>query len=238
LRSSITLFGTYQAASGSDIPATAIAALEHASVFVAEVDEVPVDARDSDAIEAMLVLPPDTQLDRLLPEDAFERLAYLLEDEVPRERLRHLKPWVAMLLLAKKAFSPPEDQISEAILERARARKLRTDFFETHLEQMQFLDASAGTIKLASAIRNAPYLHCGISRRVEGYRAGDDVLFTSDIPDAGDPIVARIDRWYARVERYLVENEHAFIAVGTANLLGPFGLVARLQASGYEVRRL
>lgn len=233
---SITLFGTYHVAGESDVPAAAWDALARSSVFVAEVDEVPARDRGSNVITGMLHLPPGTELDGLLSHDAFNRLADLL-DEVPRETLRHMKPWVAMFLLTKQAYDFPDPQMSEALLGRARARSLRTDFFDTLLDQMRFLDASAGTIKLEEAIAKVPYMHCGLSRRVEAYRAGDDLLFTSDIPDAGDPIIDRLDRWQRRVERYLTDGEQAFIAIGTANLLGPYGLVARLRAQGYDVRR-
>ncbi len=233
-RGAVTMFGTYQTASGDDVPAEAWAALDHSTVFVAETNEVSDPAR----VRSLVVLPPGILLQDLLGKPLFQQLASLVTDEATAEQLQHMKPWVAMMLLTRTAFDFPSENISAALLSHARERRVRAEFFDTLEQQVQFLHRSAGTIKLEEAIRSAPQMRCGLTRRLEGYRAGDDVMFTSDIPDDADPIIVRLARWQLQIEGYLDRGEAAFIAVGTANLLGPYGLLATLQHRGFEVRRV
>jgi uncharacterized protein YbaP (TraB family) len=48
----------------------------------------------------------------------------------------------------------------------------------------------------------------------------------------------RIDRWLVALERHADSGERVFVAIGIGQLLGPYGLLARLAADGYEVRRM
>lgn len=115
---------------------------------------------------------------------------------------------------------------------------MSTELLEDWAQQAHFLERSVTPAKLAGAIRGYSHIHCDLSRRVDAFRTGNHSVFENEISSDADPIVARIAYWQTRVDDYLRGGRRAFVAIGVTHLLGPYGLVARLESEGYQVRRL
>jgi uncharacterized protein YbaP (TraB family) len=73
---------------------------------------------------------------------------------------------------------------------------------------------------------------------VIAFRAGEDSAFVNEVRPHDRPLLERIDRWLVELERHADSGQRVFVAIGIGQLLGPYGLLARLAAAGYEVRRM
>ncbi|MGN6109316.1 MAG: TraB/GumN family protein [Kofleriaceae bacterium] len=187
-KGSVVLYATYHAAGEGDVAPAAWAALDGSQVFVAEAAEVPEGTRfDAE----MFLLPQGESLARMISPDDLAELEWRLD--LPREQVVRLKPWVAMIALAARAYPFPSHNISRALVERARERGMSTELLEDWAQQAHFLELSVTPAKLAGT---------------------------------------------TRVDDYLQGGRRAFVAIGVTHLLGPYGLVARLESEGYQVRRL
>jgi hypothetical protein len=236
---SITVLGTWHGAGEAEVPPAAWAALAAADVFVAEVDEVPTlrTPAEQAALRDQLELPPGQSLPKLLSADDWYELATILDHPAGLERA---KPWVAMSLLTRRAFTMPTPNIDEALLTRARALGKPTEFLERWAEQVAALDASVGGPQLAEAIHAYPEMPCVLADGLAAYRAGDEAAMLAAQGSERDVLlVERNQRWLPLLE-YLLGGgpHHAFVAVGVGHLVGPDGLLAMLAARGFMVRRL
>jgi len=247
----IILLGTHQAAGRGDVPARAWQDLRSSNVFVAEVDEVDVGDhyKSGESWAKAFTLPKGQSLMKLLSSDDYFDLQTLLKGAqitvppgLPNEGqvipFAQLKPWVAMLLLAKQSQYFPSPSLSEALLDAARDAKLDVEFFDTWEEQVAFLDESGTVAKLAQAIRDYPRMRCEIKDSVAAFRMGDDAALAAFVAADGDPLVARVQRWMPRLEGFAEGGKRVFLAVGLSHLVGPNGIVTRLQARGYQLKRL
>jgi uncharacterized protein YbaP (TraB family) len=226
----IVLVGLHSAASPGDLPARVWTALDRSDVYVAETDEVPPRL---EVPLALLRFPDDVHTP--LSADERSELADLLganPDYVARSRL-----WVLFMRLGETAYKFPAPTLNAALRSRARRQRIAMQFFEDWFAQARFFDASITRAKLVAAMHGFPKLACEIDRRVVAFRAGEDAVFVNHIADPTDPIVARIERWLAQLEQLARIHHRMFVAVGVSELLGPYGLVARLEAKGYRMQR-
>jgi len=236
----IHLLGTWHGAGEKDVPAAAWQRLDAAEVYVAEVDAATrfdnLAART--ALARSLELPAGQSLARMIAEaDFYDLLDYL---GARAEQVARLKPWVAMAMLAARAWTTPSPAIDEALLAHARARSLATEFLETWDEQVAALDAAVGGPELAQAIHEFPTMRCTLEDTYAAYRAGDDErLGGALVGDARDELLVRRNaRWLPLLERQLASGRRVFVAVGVGHLLGADGLVAQLGARGFRVTRV
>ena len=232
---SIVLYATHQAAAPEDVPAAAWAELEHAQVYVTEAEDIPgsMNTRDRSEWNEAFYLPRGSSLMKMLADDDYLELRRRLDGPV-----NHYKPWVAMLKLAASAYHFPSTSMTTGIQERARARGMPIEFLETWTEQVAYLDAAVTPAKLSGMIRDYPRLGCTLANRLVAFRAGDDAVFANEIASAEEPVVARIGRWFVRLDEYVVAGRRAFVAIGIGQIVGPYGLLAKFAERGYEVKRL
>jgi hypothetical protein len=113
---------THQGAAPDDVIAAAWTALEGSDVFVGEADKLPAGHR----LPAKYLFQRES-LEVQLGHDDFDTLHAILDD-VPRDTLRRLRPWAAFMLLGAKAYPFPSPNAGAAMLERARERKMKTEF--------------------------------------------------------------------------------------------------------------
>jgi uncharacterized protein YbaP (TraB family) len=226
----IVLVGLHSAASPDDLPARVWTALDRSDVYVGETAEV------SPTLEvplALLRFPDDERTPLSVDERTeLESLLGAKADYVARSRL-----WVLFMRLGETAYKFPDPTANAALRSRARRQRIEMQFFEDWFAQARFFDASITRAKLVAAMHDYPNLACEIDRRVIAFRAGEDPVFVNHIADPTDPIVARIERWLAQLEELARIHRRIFVAVGIGELLGPYGLVARLEAKGYRMQR-
>jgi uncharacterized protein YbaP (TraB family) len=232
---SLVIQATHQGVDDGAISEAAWRALQDADVYITEADEAVGHAPASpDAAMPLFQLPPDQPLDLFITADDFGALQRELDIE-PRQLLR-MKPWVAFMLLGQARVEFAGKSMNAVLLERARSRHLQTVFLETWNDQVRYLDAAITPRKLTLAIRDRQQA-CRLERRFAAFRAGDDSAFINDIVE-GEPVVARIDRWYPAIQALATAGGRPFVAVGIGQLLGPYGLLGRFVADGYRVQRL
>jgi uncharacterized protein YbaP (TraB family) len=145
-----------------------------------------------------------------------------------------------MMQLTARAWITPTPQMDKALLDRAEARGLATEFLETWDEQVAALDAAVGGPELAQAIHEYPTMRCTLADAYAAYRAGDDTrLGGALVGEARDALLARRNaRWLPLLERQLASGRRAFVAIGVGHLLGEDGVLAQLTARGCEVTRV
>lgn len=234
-RGSLTIVATHRAAGQRDVPAAAWAELDRADTFVAEADErSDISMEDAEDLRGLFFLPRGESLVKLLGNDAYSEL----RSHVNADDLNHMKPWVAMTLLATRTYPLPAHNISAVLLERAKAANKPVQFLDTWQDQAAYLDAAVTPAVLVQMIHNYPRLGCQTATRVAAFHAGDDVVFANEIASADEPVVQRIDKWIGQLDVLVQGGHHAFAALGIGHLVGPYGLLARFAAHGYTVQRL
>ncbi len=233
---SLLIQATHQGAGPDDVSPAAWSALDQAQLFIAEADEA-VEHQEGDPGEPqpLFHLPPGESLRRLVSDDDFEALRERIG--ISPDELARLKPWVAFMLLGRSQVKFEEPSINAGLLEHARSRRLAVMFLETWEEQASYLDAAITPAKLSLAVQDAPNISCRLDRRLGAFRAGDDAVFANDVA-AGEPVVARIERWHMRLREVVDSGQRAFVAVGIGQVVGPYGLLARFAANGYQVQKL
>jgi hypothetical protein len=225
----LILYGTYHAAGEADVVGDAWRELDAAQVFVSEMDASTLDP-------ASVRLPRGQSLMKLISADDFYELQRILG--ATAEELNGLKPWVAMVMLAGRAFSFPEVGIDEALTARARRRGLELVFLESAAEQVAALDASVGPEALHQAIEDFPRMRCVLEDNVAAWRAGDESVLGGFDPQAETVLLdERNARWMPKLEALLGSGRRGFVAVGVGHLAGENGIAAQLAARGYAVSR-
>ncbi len=234
----MVILATHQGVGAAALPARALDELDHADTYIAEADEVPagLDVRFTPSLRPLFMLPDGTSLDRLIGSADFESLVDDL-DATP-ESVRELRPWLAMMMLGRAAYAFVGPSMTEALVQRANDRTISLVFLETWSDQVRYLDAAITPRKLTAAIRGYDTMGCSIEQRVDAFRAGDDTRFINDVASPSEPVVARIVSWTARLHEHLYAGEHSFAALGIGQLVGPYGILGKLEALGYRVERL
>jgi uncharacterized protein YbaP (TraB family) len=229
---SLTIAATHQAAGQKDVPAAAWAELDRADMYVSEADENNDVAMED--MRELFFLPRGESLVKLLGDGDYSEL----RSHVSADDLNHMKPWVAMTLLASRTYPFPSHNISAVLLDRAKTGKKPIEFLDTWQDQAAYLDAAVTPAVLAKMIHNYPRLGCETATRVAAFRAGDDAVFANEIANEHQPIVTRINAWFAQLDGYVAQGRHAFVAIGIGHLVGPYGLLVQFAARGYKVERL
>jgi uncharacterized protein YbaP (TraB family) len=215
-------------------------------VEIAALDDRPALSRVYTELATTPGLPP---LDKRLPAALRPQLTDLLaRGNMDADAFTETESWAAALMLAQiDAEGDPEYGVDRALIRefpRDRIRELegvrrQLAIFDA-LPEAEQRDLVAAVVGEASEART----RSGELRRA--WLTGDEAALT-EAANRGimaDPelrevlLVARNRRWDARIAALLEQPERLLIAVGTAHLVGPDGLVALLKARGYRVTRL
>ena len=234
---SMVILATHQGVGADAIPDLAWTELEHAETFVAEADEMPagLDVRES-PFRPLFFLPKGASLERMLVSDDFDALASHLgtSSEVTNE----LRPWLALMMLGRSAYSFAGPSINEVLVEHAkdRAIALRVSRDLGRPASLSRRGDHAGE----ACRRGSRIWPDGLFDRDAGrcVSAGDDAQFANEIASPDEPVVTRIVRWTARLHELLYRGDRSFVALGIGQLFGPYGVLVKLEALGYRVERL
>jgi uncharacterized protein YbaP (TraB family) len=232
----VYLYGTTHAAGAEDVPPIAWDKLAASPTFVAEAD---TSALDPDVLVEWSFLPRGPGLDQLVGADVWFDLRDALIGEVKEDALRRMRPWAALSALTAHVAPSPRPIMDEALRARAAARNARLEFLDSWEDQFRALDAAVGADDLAQAVRDVEHMACNLEAMRRAYRAGDLAALAGRLGEADEAtlIVARNERWLARLEAHL-DGPGAFVAVGVGHLAGERGLPALLAGRGYRVARI
>lgn len=248
------VFGTVHVADPRvlELAPPVMSAFQTARAYAAE---VALDALVDPRLVEAESLPAGASLAALVGERTFARIAAELAAQgMPADAVERMKPWAALLRVARTEAPPGTTTLDQKLLAMARARRLRVVPLEWVDEQIAAFDAVPLETQLA-LLRHA------ITDRValgESARATVAAWLRRDlaaIARAGDALGARhphVARHYRVLETHIVTNRTVlmhhrlllplregglFVAVGASHLPGEKGLLRLLAKDGYAVTR-
>lgn len=263
----VYLLGSFHLLAPDDYPLSAEvdAAFADAESLLFEMPPSEMESPTLAARMAQAALRTDgTRLDSELPEAARRKLddwvrangARMAGGGITAQGLQLFEPWFAGLVVGivgmTDAGLDPALGLDRHFATAALAAGKRADGFETGDQQIAFLDGMDRAEQLQ-------FLDEALSDAMPGnddnailhaqWRAGDvDGMWEKlggelqrDYPRLYQRIdVARNDAWLPVIEQRLQApgDDDTLVVVGSLHLLGPDGLVERLRADGYEVRRV
>ena len=231
------LYGTYHVASRDEVPEVAWARLRASKAIILE---LPEDRPPTKDIDDLYRLPFGKTLDQLLPADAWYDLRDAVADEVSEDKLRRMRPWVAMGALRRAKYPQRQVSMDEAILAEAKHGGLEVLALEQWDEQLNLIDQSLDVDELVNMINERDDIACHMDGRIAAYRVGDIDTLTGgfDGVTADKILRQRNEKWIDRLDAMGRDKKVAFVAVGLAHMAGPTGLPTLLEQKGYRVTRL
>ena len=223
--------------------------IDTADFLVVEIGELK-DRDEGPAIYFSLArspgLPP---LDTRLPAELRPQLAALLErGGMEPDDFRVEETWAAAITLARiDATGDPANGVDRALIDDFDGRPVRElEGLRGQLSIFDRLPETAQAAMLAAVVRESEATRKDPARLQRAWLAGDAATIEQSAREGflADPVLheallaGRNRRWAAQIGPMLEATPRPLIAVGTAHLVGPEGLVALLEATGYRVRRL
>lgn len=223
--------------------------VEQADLLVVEI--AALDNRDAlaETFAALGTTPGQPALDRRLPAELHAPLAALLErGDMETDAFSATESWAAALMLAQvDAVGDPANGVDRALLREFPASSIRE--LEGARAQLAIFDAlpeAEQRTLLAAVVREAGAAKERGAELRQAWLTGDEAKleaanstgFLTDPELREALLVARNRRWDRAIAAMLDGAPRPLVAVGTAHLVGPDGLVAMLRARGYVIRRL
>jgi len=195
------------------------------------------------------------RLEPLIGEEAYAQVrAELTASDVPERVIERMKPWAAMMRVARAKPRGGELTLDQQLLAAARARGMRVEPLEWVEEQVAAfdtvpLDSQVALLKHALAHREA--LESTIEASLDAWLRGD-LARLARISDSMGERFAGMRQHYWQLTRHIIYNRNivmhhrlivplrggrVFVAVGALHLHGEKGLLAMIARDGYRVTR-
>jgi len=229
-------------------------AFQESSVLVVEVDTSTVSP--SKALSVMATAgtypPGDTLWNHVSERTRSQLPAFAAQHGLSGDMLARLKPWAVDFILSAQMMQAagmrPDLGIDMHFLGEARGSK-RIEALETAEEQIHALldvpereHAQALEETVADPERAYQVLRTMKAAWLAGDTAALEALIADEFRKAPESRKRLLDernvRMAAAVERYLKGGETCFVVVGSAHLIGRDGVVSRLAARGFTVKRV
>jgi uncharacterized protein YbaP (TraB family) len=200
------------------------------------------------------MLPSGQSLDKVIAPETFaavtRRTAAL---GLPIEPLKRFKPWSLAMMLTQmewqKAGFDGELGLDRHFYDRARLDGKRVQGLETAEFQIAQMDAIPMDLQermLAEAVDDVDSEMANITTLAKAWKNGDaktvERIVLEDMKK--EPaiyerlLVARNRNWLPQIEALFNRPGRAFVVVGAAHLIGPDGLIAMLEARGYQLEQM
>lgn len=195
-------------------------------------------------------------LQQVLPADTYAALDKLAAPAGGAASMRAQEPWFITMAIsigiAQRLGFKPELGLDQYLMQRAAAAKKPAAGLETVDAQLAALDSTPMKEQVASLkefVEDPQKSVADMQKLHRQWRAGDvDGLnrtmreeMIAKTPRTYRIIdVARNEAWLPKIEARLTEagSDDTLVVVGALHLLGPDGLVEKLRAKGYEVKRV
>ena len=223
-------------------------AIEAADVLWVEIDDQTDDAGRAEIFARLARTPGLDPLQERVAPDLREPLALILaRSGIPPEQFLATEDWAAAIMLSRvDAKGKPANGVDRAVIRDFKGRPFRG--FETTASQLSIFDTLSpedqqdlleGTVREWMASRDNP------DWLLQAWLAGDEATLARATGEGilADPelhealLAGRNRRWIAALLPELGKQPKPLVAVGTAHLVGPDGLVAMLEAEGYTLTR-
>ena len=196
------------------------------------------------------------RLQPLIGEDAFKRVRVeLTAQDVPERVIERLKPWAAMIKVARAKPRGSETTLDQQLLAKASARGLKLMALEWVEEQIAAFDAvplETQVALLRHALADQAALEAGVDATVDAWLRGDLAGLAKLGAGAGNRF-PEMEPHYLQLTKHIIHDRNVvmhhrlvmplragrlFIAVGALHLHGEKGLLALIARDGYRVSRL
>jgi uncharacterized protein YbaP (TraB family) len=228
-------------------------AMDRTRTLALESVPLPHPVYDADTLQQ---LDGGGRLEPLLGPALYSRVrSELAAQGVPEATIERLKPWAALLSIARIAPQEGERSPDENLVAAARERHMRISALENVDEQAVAFDALPMRTQVAlldHAIAHRDALAGRVESAVDAWLRGDLVALARANEHAGDAYPG-MQRHYAALNKHIVcdrtvllhhrlflalRGGRVFVAVGAAHLYGKEGLLALLREDGYRVTRV
>jgi len=245
-------------ANGPKIDASLWRAFEESDSLVVEFDVLSMDPVEAQvAMLAMGTLPEGTTLQSLVTPEAWRVFVERLGGASPlANSFSNMKPVLALTTVetfeAMANGYAPEYGIDQQFLLRAHERGLPVHSLESPELQSELIygmDLDDQILLFNEAMLDGDREADPIDALVQAFSAGDSQAMLKEVENesghskASQRLTQRIlyDRnqtWVEQFDLWLNEEEARFVVVGAAHLVGPKGVIALLQARGFQARQL
>ena len=216
--------------------------------------ELVPEAHDAQLLE--LEQSDGERLDALVGRDAYARLrAELLARDVPAAAVERLKPWAAMLKVARSAPGQPAPALDDLLFSEARKQRINILPLELLEEQIAAFDTIPREAQLAllmHALDHRAALEANTEATTAAWLRGDLGALSRIALHADGPFAAMRPH-YAQLVAHIIHGRTAlmhhrlfmplrsgrvFVAIGALHLHGEKGLLALLRKDGYRATRV
>lgn len=196
------------------------------------------------------------RLQPLVGEDAFKRVRIELAAQgVPERVIERMKPWAAMIKVARAQPRSSEPGLDEQLVAAAHARGLKVVALEWVEEQIAAFDAvplETQVALLKHALTDQAALETGLDATIDAWLRGDLARLAKLNAGSHDRF-SEMDRHYLQLTKHIIHDRNVvmhhrlvmplrggrvFVAVGALHLHGEKGLLAMIARDGYRVTRL
>lgn len=256
-QNSVYLLGSIHALRQSDYPLPSVVqrAYTQADVLVLEVDPAKLRTASFGRLTRRLgSLPAGKTLGAMLPPALNRQLTDSLHRlNVNPKRFAALCPWLAALSLASLQLQTSDFNgnlgVDRVLGERAREDHKALVALETPAEQLQLfahLSDQDQTDLLRNTLDGLPTYDADLRKLARAWRDGDvkNLSMLAEQERNQRPLLYRRilenrnSHWIPRIRRFLHSDKDYLVVVGALHLVGDQGLVAKLRAAGYRIRRL
>jgi uncharacterized protein YbaP (TraB family) len=205
-------------------------------------------------IQANGTLPAEVALPSMLDDSARSDYRAAIElTHVPPERLTHLRPWLAALVmegqLAQTMHYSSDSGVDRQVWTYATTQKKPVETFETVEEQLRLLMPKDRKLEIEEFDASLKELNTDaneVGALVDAWKDGrmNEVahLMNAGLKSSPGAMKLLIDdrngRWITRISAMLTQHRTYFITVGAGHIAGPRGLPALLAARGYQVEQI
>lgn len=215
-------------------------------VEVAELDNQSAVAMVFGELASTEGLGPLSQ--RISPDLRDELAEIVSRSDFPGNTFDNTESWAAALMLARvDAYGDPANGVDRALIRAFAGREVRG--FETAEQQLGIFDRLAGQDQrdlVEGTVREWVAAQENPGKLTRAWMAGDIEALTraSEEGIMADPelrdalLMGRNQAWMPALLTALAAPGKPLVAVGTAHLVGPDGLVAMLEQNGYTLTRL
>jgi hypothetical protein len=215
-----------------------------------------IDAVADQRVFELEQLPDGSQLKALVGDAAFAQVrTELATQDIPQDAVARMKPWAAMIKIARASPRGNEPSIDHQLLQAARARGLKIVLLELVDEQIAAFDAvPLGTqvALLKHVLAERPALEAAVELAIQAWLRGD-LAQLARLNAGSDARFPEMSRHFQVLTRHIIHDRNVlmhhrlfmplragrvFIAVGAMHLHGDKGLLALIARDGYRVTRL
>ncbi|HTO48587.1 MAG TPA: TraB/GumN family protein [Burkholderiales bacterium] len=210
----------------------------------------------SDEVLELEQLQDGQRLQPLIGEDTFKRVRIeLAAQDVPERLIERMKPWAAMIKVARAQPRSSEPGLDQQLLVAAHARGVKVMALEWVEEQIAAFDAvplETQVALLKHALADHAALEAGLDATIDAWLRGDLARLAKLSAGSHDRF-SEMGRHYLQLTKHIIHDRNVlmhhrlvmplrggrvFVAVGALHLHGEKGLLAMIARDGYRVTRL